>query len=187
MSTATLQPGEGAIADRPVFTVTFVCMGNICRSPTAHGVFRDRVARAGWADRVRVDSAGTHGWHEGAPPDARSQQHAARRGYDLSDLRSRPLRDVDFLQADLLLVMDDDNEAVARSRCPDAHQHKVRRLTEFCQRYRSPVVPDPYAGGAAGFERVLDLIEDACEGLLAHVAQQVKLSDLAAAGRHPPR
>ncbi|HQD16873.1 MAG TPA: hypothetical protein PLY54_15610, partial [Ottowia sp.] len=65
MSTATLQPGEGAIADRPVFTVTFVCMGNICRSPTAHGVFRDRVARAGWADRVRVDSAGTHGWHEG--------------------------------------------------------------------------------------------------------------------------
>ena len=94
---------------------------------------------------------------------------------------------MDFLQADLLLVMDDDNEAVARSRCPDAHQHKVRRLTEFCQRYRSPVVPDPYAGGAAGFERVLDLIEDACEGLLAHVAQQVKLFDLAAAGRHPPR
>jgi len=147
-------------------------MGNICRSPTAHGVFRDRVARAGWADRVRVDSAGTHGWHEGAPPDARSQQHAARRGYDLSDLRSRPLRDVDFLRADLLLVMDWDNYALTRALCPPQHLHKVRRLTEFCQRDSSPVVPDPYSGGAAGFERVLDLIEDACEGLLAHVAQQ---------------
>ncbi len=172
------QPFHGARAgepaSRPDFTVTFVCMGNICRSPTAHGVFRDQVARAGLADRVRVDSAGTHGWHEGAPPDARSQQHAARRGYDLSDLRSRPLRRDDFLRADLLLVMDDDNEAVARERCPDGHVHKVRRLTEFCQRHRSPVVPDPYAGGAAGFERVLDLIEDACDGLLAHVEEQFR-------------
>lgn len=156
-----------------VYTVTFVCMGNICRSPTAHGVFRDRVARAGLAEWVRVESAGTHGWHEGAPPDARSQQHAARRGYDLSDLRSRPLKHDDFLRADLLLVMDDDNEAVARSRCPDEHRHKLRRLTEFCRHHRSPVVPDPYAGGAAGFEHVLDLIEDACEGLLAHVVEQL--------------
>jgi len=172
------QPFHGAkageAASRPDFTVTFVCMGNICRSPTAHGVFRDQVARAGLSDRVRVDSAGTHGWHEGAPPDARSQQHAARRGYDLSDLRSRPLRHDDFLHADLLLVMDDDNEAVARDRCPDGHGHKVRRLTEFCRRHRSAVVPDPYAGGAAGFEHVLDLIEDACDGLLAHVEEQLR-------------
>jgi len=179
MRKATVHVGEGVAADRPAFTVVFVCMGNICRSPTAHGVFRDQVARAGLAQRVRVDSAGTHGWHEGAPPDARSQQHAARRGYDLSDLRSRPLRDDDFLQADLLLVMDDDNEAVARSRCPDRHLHKVHRLTEFCLRQRSPIVPDPYAGGPTGFERVLDLIEDACDGLLAHVVQQ-----LPATGRH---
>ena len=157
----------------PLYRVTFVCMGNICRSPTAHGVFRQKVAQAGWAQQVQVDSAGTHDYHPGAPPDRRSQQHAARRGYDLSDLRARRIEAPDFEQADLLLVMDWDNFALTRALCPRQHLDKVRRLTEFCQRLDSPVVPDPYAGGAAGFERVLDLIEDACDGLLVHVAAQL--------------
>ncbi len=158
------------------YTVTFVCMGNICRSPTAHGVFRHKLAQAGWGRRVIVDSAGTHDYHPGEPPDARSQQHAAKRGYDLSDLRARQLQDADFERADLLLVMDWDNLALTRALCPPQHLHKVRRLTEFCQRQSSPVVPDPYSGGAAGFERVLDLIEDACDGLLVFVAAQSQAS-----------
>jgi protein-tyrosine phosphatase len=158
------------------YTVTFVCMGNICRSPTAHGVFRHKLAQAGWARQVIVDSAGTHDYHPGEPPDVRSQRHAAKRGYDLSDLRARQLQDIDFERADLLLVMDWDNLALTRALCPPEHLHKVRRLTEFCQRQSSPVVPDPYAGGAAGFERVLDLIEDACDGLLVFVAAQSQAS-----------
>lgn len=158
---------------QPAYAVTFVCMGNICRSPTAHGVFRDKVRQAGWADRVQVDSAGTHSGRSGLPPDARSQQHATRRGYDLSDLRARQLMAADFERADLLLVMDWDNLERVRALCPPQHLHKVLRLTEFCQHHRSPVVPDPYAGGAAGFEQVLDLIEDACNGLLAHVATRL--------------
>ena len=123
-----------------------------------------------------VDSAGTHDYHPGEPPDARSQQHAAKRGYDLSDLRARQLQDADFERADLLLVMDWDNLALTRALCPPEHLHKVRRLTEFCQRQSSPLVPDPYAGGAAGFQRVLDLIEDACDGLLVFVAAQSQAS-----------
>ena len=162
---------------QPVFAVTFVCMGNICRSPTAEGVFRHKVAQAGRAQQVQIDSAGTHDYHCGAPPDARSQEHAANRGYDLSDLRARQLQDGDFARADLLLVMDWDNLSLARALCPPQHLHKVRRLTEFCQRLNSPVVPDPYSGGAAGFEHVLDVIEDACNGLLIYVAAQLQAGE----------
>jgi protein-tyrosine phosphatase len=155
--------------------VTFVCMGNICRSPTAHGVFRHKVREAGLDGWVVVDSAGTHGhFHAGEPPDTRSQQHARARGYDLSDLRARALHAADFATSDLLLVMDWDNLALTEERCPPEHRHKLRRLTEFCLRYDSPVVPDPYYGGARGFDTVLDLIEDACEGLLAQVRQRVE-------------
>ncbi|MBX3656514.1 MAG: low molecular weight phosphotyrosine protein phosphatase, partial [Ramlibacter sp.] len=132
---------------RPALSVLFVCMGNICRSPTAHGVFRHQVAQAGLAKVVQVDSAGTHNYHPGEPPDERSQAHAARRGYDLSDLRARQLRGSDFEAHDLILVMDWDNLAQVQEECPPQHLHKVRRLTEFCQRHDSPVVPDPYYGG----------------------------------------
>lgn len=159
---------------RPLFLVTFVCMGNICRSPTAHGVFRRKVQQAGWADAVHVDSAGTHNYHPGEPPDERSQQHAAQRGYDLSDLRARQLCESDFVRSDLLLCMDWDNLALVQEACPPEQRHKLRRLTEFCQRLDSPVVPDPYYGGAGSFEHVLDLIEDACCGLLAHVGAQLQ-------------
>ncbi len=164
-----------AHTSHPDFSVLFICMGNICRSPTAHGVFRDRVRRAGLAHRVQVDSAGTHNYHPGDPPDSRSQRAAAMRGYDLSDLRARQLQDDDFDRHHLLLAMDWDNLALTEQLCPDVHRRKVRRLTEFCQRHEAAVVPDPYYGGDAGFMHVLDLIEDACDGLLAHVQRQLQL------------
>lgn len=145
-------------------------MGNICRSPTAHGVFLSRVRHAGLETMVRVASAGTHGrYHAGEAPDQRSQRHALRRGYDLSALRARQIGPCDFERADLILVMDDDNLALAQSLCPSPHLGKIWRLTTFCQSHDSPVVPDPYAGGPNGFDDVLDLVEDACDGLLAHV------------------
>jgi len=154
------------------YSVLFVCMGNICRSPTAHGVFRQKVIHQGLANWVQVDSAGTHNYHPGSPPDERSQAHAATRGYDLSDLRARQIRDVDFEKHDLILVMDLENLALVQEECPPEHQHKVRRLTEFCLLQESQVVPDPYYGGKNGFETVLDLVEDACDGLILHVKQQ---------------
>ena len=164
---------SAAYTDHPEFSVLFICMGNICRSPTAHGVFRDRVRRAGLEHRVRVDSAGTHNYHPGEPPDRRSQRAAAMRGYDLSDLRARQICDEDFERHQLLLAMDWDNLALAEQRCPGPQRRKLRRLTEFCRQYEAAVVPDPYYGGDAGFAHVLALIEDACDGLLAHVQQQL--------------
>jgi protein-tyrosine phosphatase len=156
-----------------VYRVIFVCMGNICRSPTAEGVLRHKLRAIGWAHRVVVDSAGTLDAHAGSPPDPRSQRHARRRGYDLADLRARALTALDFESADLLLVMDDDNLATATQRCPPGHRHKLRRLTEFCRVHRSASVPDPYSGGAQGFEHVLDLVEDACDGLLEHLRREL--------------
>lgn len=151
------------------YAVLFVCMGNICRSPTAHGVLRHKVRTLGLQERVSVDSAGTHNYHPGAPPDARSQQHAAQRGYDLSGLRARQIEPHDFEAFDLILVMDWDNLTLTQEACQPENLHKIRRLTEFCRQHDSPVVPDPYYDGDAGFAHVLDLIEDACDGLLAHV------------------
>ena len=154
------------------FSVLFVCMGNICRSLTAHGVFKRKLMDAGMAHLVKVDSAGTHNYHPGSPPDERSQVHAAKRGYDLSELRARQIADADFELYDLILVMDWDNMALVQEDCPAEHLIKVRRLTEFCLTKDAPVVPDPYHGGAKGFDQVPDLIEDACEGLLHHVQQK---------------
>ena len=151
------------------YRVLFVCMGNICRSPTAHGVFRHKVKAQGMARWVKVDSAGTHNYHPGSSPDQRSQKHAAQRGYDLSDLRARQIKSRDFQRYDLILAMDWDNLALIQAECPDEHQGKLRRLTEFCQTHDHPVVPDPYYGDINGFEKVLDLVEDACEGLIRHV------------------
>ena len=154
------------------FSVLFVCMGNICRSLTAHGVFKRKLMDAGMAHLVKVGSAGTHNYHSGSPPDARSQVHAAKRGYDLSDLRARQITDDDYAKYNLILVMDWDNMALVQEDCPAEHLIKVRRLTEFCLTKDAPVVPDPYHGGAKGFDQVPDLIEDACEGLLHHVQQK---------------
>lgn len=150
------------------YSVLFVCMGNICRSPTAHGVFRHKLMSQGLANQVIVDSAGTHNYHPNSPPDARSQAHAAQRGYDLSDLRARQIQAEDFEHHDLILVMDWDNLALVQEICPQRYLTKVRRLTEFCLLHDSAVVPDPYYGGAQGFDHVLDLVEDACDGLIRH-------------------
>ena len=151
------------------FKILFVCMGNICRSPTAEGVFRKKMIDSNLVNDVQIDSAGTHNFHPNSPPDARSQQHALRRGYDLSDLRARPVNDLDFEKFDLLLTMDWDNRALLEERCPAAHRHKIRGFAEFLQTTPASVIPDPYYGGEVGFEHVLDLIEEASDGLVEWV------------------
>ena len=151
--------------------VLMVCMGNICRSPTAQAVLEKMVRDAGWAERIEVDSAGTHGWHIDSPPDERAQQHAQRRGYDLSPQRARQLQRCDFDAFDLVLVMDEANERDVLARCPRQHRDKVRRLAVFGSQPQVLEVPDPYFGGADGFEHVLDLVEDACAGVLARLQQ----------------
>jgi protein-tyrosine phosphatase len=146
--------------------ICFVCLGNICRSPTAEGVMRDQVEGAGLADRVDIDSAGTGDWHVGEPPDTRAQAAARSRGYDLSALRARQVSEADFERFDLLLAMDEANLAELRRRCPPQHRDKVRLLMEFARGASLTEVADPYFGGAQGFEQVLDQCEDACRGLL---------------------
>ena len=156
----------GETKDR--LAVLFVCMGNICRSPTAEGVFRRMVEEAGLSDRVRVDSAGTHDYHVGAPPDRRAQAAAERRGYDLSSLRARKVDVGDCRSFDYVLVMDRGNLNRARSIC-GGFAENVRLLMDFAPGRREREVPDPYVGGPEGFEYVLDLIEEACRGLLEDV------------------
>jgi protein-tyrosine phosphatase len=149
--------------------IVFVCTGNICRSPTAHAVLRQRIAARGLGDRLSVDSAGLEAWHTGEAPDARSIHHARQRGYELSDLRARPFRRDDFERADWVLVMDDGHLLRAARLCPPQHAHKLRLLTDFCRLQVASEVPDPYYGGMQDFEHVLDLVEDACDGLLAEL------------------
>ncbi len=150
-------------------------MGNICRSPTAEGVFRDKIRLAGLAASVRIDSAGTHGYHIGNPPDPRAQEAARKRGYDLSELRGRQVSDADFESFDLILAMDKDNLSLLLKQCPDQLQHKVRRLLSFSRRYPNLDVPDPYYGGRSGFDMVLDMVEDAADGLINEIRQIDKL------------
>ena len=146
-------------------SVLFVCMGNICRSPTAEGVFRHVLAEAGLADRVRVDSAGTHAYHVGEPPDRRSQAAAARRGISLDGILARRIAETDLAEFDYVLAMDKLN-LVTLAEMAALEYHK--RLSLFLEYATGPEleVPDPYYGGAAGFERVLDLVEAASQGLL---------------------
>ena len=155
------------------YSVLMVCMGTICRSPTAEGVFRHLVREAGLQDRVHIDSAGTHDYHVGSPPDERSCHHASRRGYDLSGLRARQVTPLDFERFDLILAMDRENLALLEEDCPPGQQHKLRRLMEFAPAGLSDVVADPYYGGMRGFETVLDHIEAACAGLLRHVRAEI--------------
>ncbi|MBI2772349.1 MAG: low molecular weight phosphotyrosine protein phosphatase [Burkholderiales bacterium] len=150
-----------------------VCMGNICRSPTAEGVLRHQVREAGLQDQVEIDSAGTHDYHPGAPPDERSRHHASLRGYDLSALRARQVKQADFGRFDLILAMDWDNLAELQDECPAGHQHKLRRLMEFAGAVPSEVVVDPYYGGRDGFEAVLDHVEAACAGLVPHIREKL--------------
>ncbi|WP_321797133.1 low molecular weight protein-tyrosine-phosphatase [Caballeronia sp. J97] len=153
--------------------VCFVCLGNICRSPSAEAVMRDLVQRANLADRIVIDSAGTGDWHIGEPPDERAQKAAKKRGYDLSALRGRQVATADFTRFDLFIVMDDANAAALNEVCPSEHRDKIRLLMEFATRDDSRVVVDPYFGGEEGFEKVLDQCEDACEGLLNALRAQL--------------
>jgi protein-tyrosine phosphatase len=146
-------------------SVLFVCMGNICRSPTAEGVFRHYVAQAGLDEFFEIDSAGTHAYHVGEPPDRRAQQAAARRGFSLTDIRARRVAPEDFEHFHHIIAMDEDNLVMLHEQADAAHRAKIRLFLEFGSGPETEV-PDPYYGGATGFERVLDLVEDASRGLL---------------------
>jgi protein-tyrosine phosphatase len=148
------------------FAVLFCCTGNICRSPTAEAVFLKKLSDAGLAKRILVDSAGTHGYHIGEPPDLRAQRAARARGYDLSGLRARRIEREDFDRFDLVLAMDHSNRAFLSRLCASSNSHKLKLMMEYARSYTAPEVPDPYDGGPEQFERVLDLLEDATEGLL---------------------
>ena len=153
--------------------ILFVCLGNICRSPTAEGVFRKRAMEAGLADRIEIDSAGTHAYHVGAPPDARAQQAARQRGIDLSGLRGRQATVRDIEQFDYVLAMDRENHENLLDICPDGFEHKVRLFMEFAPTRSEKEVPDPYFGGPAGFDHVLDMIDEAAAGLLDDIRKRL--------------
>lgn len=163
-------------SDNGRVSVVFVCLGNICRSPLAEGVFRHLVQERGLADRFEVDSAGTSSYHEGDPPDERSAAVARRRGIELNGA-SRPLSPADLQRFDYVIVMDEENQkAVAKLAAGVSGRAVVRRLREFDPEARDDLnVPDPYYGGPTGFERVHDLVERACAGLLTAIVQERQL------------
>jgi protein-tyrosine phosphatase len=146
--------------------ILFVCMGNICRSPTAEGIFRHLLAQRQIDLEVEVDSAGTHDYHVGEPPDPRAIAAARRRGIDLSALRARSLQPQDFENFDLLIAMDEQNLRELRSRSGPVYASRLRLMMDFAPDVDRRAVPDPYYGGPQGFEEVLDLLEQASEGLL---------------------
>jgi protein-tyrosine phosphatase len=160
------------MSNAPPVKVLFVCMGNICRSPTAEGVFRKLVLEEGLVERVHIDSAGTHAYHIGDRPDRRAQMAAERRGVSLEGIRARRVSDADFDAFHYILAMDEDNLLYLQSA---ATENSLARLSLFLDFADSAVreIPDPYYGGAAGFERVLDLVEDASRGLLQAIRREL--------------
>jgi protein-tyrosine phosphatase len=161
---------------KPRISVLFVCMGNICRSPMAEGVFRHQVKQAGLSRLIVTDSAGTLDYHAGDPPDPRAQAVAARRSYNLSRLRARQVTREDFERFDYLLAMDRDNLAYLHRLGPPDHRAKAQLFLEYATSVGIREVPDPYYGPVEGFERVLDLTEDGSRGLLAHIQERLKVS-----------
>jgi protein-tyrosine phosphatase len=148
-------------------------MGNICRSPSAEGVMRKLVDAAGLQGQIEIDSAGTSAYHVGTPPDARSQAAAKRRGYDLATQRARQVSDADFQGFDLLLAMDKDNLNQLQRRCPAHLRGKLKLMMQYAEHTQTDEVPDPYCEGAEGFEIVLDYLEDACDGLLRRLREDL--------------
>ena len=157
---------QAQVEDPQATRVLMVCMGNICRSPTAEGVLRAKLQQAGLHRRVVVDSAGTHGYHTGEAPDPRAIRHAALRGYDISGLHARPVVPADFARFQWMLAMDEANLAWLQKRLPAGATPRIELLMSHARRLGAQEVPDPYYGGPAGFDRVLDLVEDACEGFV---------------------
>lgn len=153
------------------YKVLFVCLGNICRSPAGEGIFKHLVHEKGLDKRFVIDSAGTSGWHSGDLPDRRMREHGSKRGYRF-DSRSRKFSSSDFDDFDYILAMDDNNYYDIQALVPDIDsQQKIHRMTDFLQRIQHDHVPDPYYSGSDGFEFVLDLLEDACEGLLNSILE----------------
>lgn len=153
--------------------ILFVCLGNICRSPLAEEVMRQIAKQQGVDKSLILDSAGLIGYHQGELPDSRMRMHASRRGYNLTH-RSRPVTVDDFYEFDLVIGMDDSNISKLMNLAPGIEEEKkIVRLTDYCQQLMVDHVPDPYYGGASGFENVLDIVEDACSGLMAEVKNRL--------------
>lgn len=151
--------------------VLFVCMGNICRSPTAHGIFEKLVTDAGLAEQILIDSAGTISYHVGEPPDSRASQTAREHGIDLTCQRARQVRADDYQQQDYILAMDYDNLRSLQQSCPANQQHKLQLLLSYHPDEFLDQVPDPYYGGDSGFEQVYEMVELACRNLLTHITE----------------
>jgi protein-tyrosine phosphatase len=156
------------------YRVLLVCMGNICRSPTAEGVLRHYIVRHGLGDRVEVDSAGTHGYHVGEAPDARTQRAASVRGYNLSQLRARKVAPQDLDYFDLILAMDRSNLDNLRRMATPEQQQRIRLFMDYAHHFDDDEVPDPYYGLGHGFDLVLDMVEDAADGLIEHFRSVVR-------------
>lgn len=152
--------------------VLFVCLGNICRSPSAEGVFKHMVAQEGLDDKIMVDSAGTLDHHQGELADIRMREHAKARGYDLTSI-ARGLTKKDLADFDYILTMDNSNFKNVQALTADDLKYKVKKMTDFCSEHPHDQVPDPYYGGPEGFELVLDLLEDACKGLLTKIKEEM--------------
>lgn len=159
--------------DQSKTAILMVCMGNICRSPTAHGVFRHRLAEAGLLDRIQVESAGTHGYHVGHGPDRRALDAARDRGYEFDDLRARQVEAADFERFDYVLAMDRDNLAILeRMGAGGGTRARIGLFLDYSPDLAGREVPDPYYGAMNGFEEVLDLVEAGADGLLAHLRRR---------------
>ena len=180
-----VQGGKSAAADAADATasadeaihVLMVCTGNICRSPVAEGVLRHKLQQAGLAQRVVVDSAGTHGYHTSEPPDPRAIRSAAARGYDIRSLRARPVDAGDFEDFDWILALDEGHLAWLQKKAPPAHGRRIELLLGHARQHAGKTeVPDPYYGPDAGFEHVLDLVEDACDGVVEALQQELAKS-----------
>ena len=152
--------------EKKITRILFICLGNICRSCTAEEIMRTVLQREGLDKVIEVDSAGLISYHQGEQADPRMRSHALRRGYHITHL-SRPVRMTDFYDFDLIIGMDDSNISRLHDLAPSLEaEDKIHRMTEYCTRMVADHVPDPYYGGAQGFENVIDILEDACEGLL---------------------
>ncbi|KAG6414774.1 hypothetical protein SASPL_122148 [Salvia splendens] len=181
LAAASMAPtaDDDAPPSRP-FSVLFVCLGNICRSPAAEGVFRYLVKERGLDSKIRIDSAGTINYHEGDQADPRMRASSKKRGIEITSI-SRPIKPSDFRDFDLILAMDNQNREDIlgaferwrhRETLPADAADKVRLMCSYCKRHDETQVPDPYYGGPQGFEKVLDLLEDACESLLENIVSQ---------------